>query len=60
MTTDTPTQQLAEEILDALHEAGLIAETDRDKALPKLVQGKMSAQDWQLAVETAEEKEARQ
>ena len=59
MSTETPSQQLAREIFEALQAEGLIAEQDRDSLLPKLAEGRMKAEDWRLAIETAQEKGAR-
>lgn len=55
---NTPSQQLACKIADRLLKDKLLTKTEVDKLLPKLVDGKVKAEDWRLAVELSQPKEA--
>lgn len=54
---DTPSKQLASKIIERLVEEKLIRPGDRAKLLSKLAEGKISAEDWRLAVELAQGKD---
>ena len=54
---DTPSGQLAAKIMDRLIEEKLLTPEDRKKLLTKLGDGKVSQEDWRLAVELAQAKE---
>ena len=55
----TPTQQLAEKILERLIAEGLLAQDDHKKLVNKLADGKLKSEDWRLAVELAAAKETK-
>ena len=54
---ETPSSQLAAKVLDRLIHEKLIRAEDGAKLLPKLSEGKLSGEDWQLAVELSQGKE---
>jgi len=54
---DTPSGQLAAKIMDRLIEEKLLTSEDRKKLLTKLGGGKVSQEDWRLAIEVAQAKE---
>jgi hypothetical protein len=54
---DTPTQQLAAKILERLIAEGLLTKNDQKKLVNKLADGKLTSEDWRLAVELAASKE---
>ncbi len=54
---DTPSGQLASNILERLIKEKLLTPDDRAKLLSKLSEGKLKPEDWRLAIELAEGKE---
>ena len=54
---DTPSGQLASNILERLIKEKLLTPDDRAKLLSKLAEGKLKSEDWRLAIELAEGKE---
>lgn len=56
---DTPSGQLAAKIMDRLIEEKLLIPEDRKKLLTKLGDGKLTQEDWRLAIELAPDKEKR-
>jgi hypothetical protein len=54
---DTPSAQLAAKIMDRLIDEKLLTPEDRKKLLTKLGDGKVSQEDWRLAIELAHAKE---
>ncbi len=54
---DTPSGQLAAKIMDRLIEETLLTPEDRTKLFTKLRSGKVSQEDWRLAIELAQAKE---
>jgi hypothetical protein len=50
---DTPSQKLAQSILNRLVSEKLFSAEAGKKLLPKLASGKMLAEDWRLTIETA-------
>ncbi|MGH7995242.1 MAG: hypothetical protein ACREFX_02705 [Opitutaceae bacterium] len=53
---DAPSPKLAARIIKRLMEAKILREDDARTLSPKLTAGKMSQDDWRLAVEKALEK----
>jgi hypothetical protein len=49
----TPSEALAVQILNKLVVEGILLADDAEKARPKLVGGKMTAEDWRLYIEKA-------
>lgn len=54
---ETPSEKLALLILDRLIESKVLAPGDRDKMQSKLAEGKLTRDDWRLAIELAMDKE---
>lgn len=54
-----PSQQLAEKIIDRLVREKLLTLQESAKILSKLAEGKIRAEDWRLALEISEAKEAK-
>ncbi len=57
-STETPAQALARQIMERLVAKRLISADEATKLQPKLAEGKLSAEDWRLAVELVREQEA--
>lgn len=57
---DTPSDKLACKIVERLVRENLVTEQEGKKILPKLAQGKLLAEDWQLAIELSAAKEGKQ
>lgn len=53
----TPSEELIEVIAPLMVERGLVLPDDADRYKKKIASGRMSSEDWQLAVEKALEKE---
>lgn len=53
----TPSENLASKIAERLVKEGLLTEKSAKAILPKLADGKLSSEDWRLAVELAATKE---
>jgi len=51
----TPSQILAKKTLERLRAEKLLTAGEVKKLLPKFAEGKVSAEDWQLAVENSSE-----
>lgn len=49
----TPSEALAVQILNKLVVEGILLADDAEKARPKFVVGKMTAEDWRLYIEKA-------
>lgn len=58
MTAKTPSQILAETVVDKLVDAGLIREVARKVIESKLASGKIKGEDWKLELELAVAKES--
>ncbi|MET3613543.1 hypothetical protein ABID16_001872 [Rhizobium aquaticum] len=58
MTAKTPSQILAETVVDKLFDAGLIREVARKGIESKLASGKIKGEDWKLELELAVAKES--
>jgi hypothetical protein len=56
---DTPSQNLAGKIVQRLVDAKILREDDARVLAPKMAAGKVTQDDWRLAVEKALEKEAK-
>jgi hypothetical protein len=56
-SAETPTQTLARQIVERLVKEGLITASAGAKLQPKLAAGKLSAEDWRLAIELGMERE---
>jgi hypothetical protein len=54
---ETPSLHVAKKIIDRFVHEKLLTEQDGKKILPKLADGKLRPEDWQLAVELSGEKE---
>jgi hypothetical protein len=54
---DTPSHKLAAKIIERLVSEKLIDGESGKKLLPKLVTGKLRAEDWRLPIETSGDKE---
>jgi hypothetical protein len=54
---ETPSEKLALLILDRLIESKVLAPGDRAKMQSKLAEGKLTRDDWRLAIELAIDKE---
>ena len=50
---NTPSEELAQKIVERLVAEHLLMPEDTVKLLPKLAEGKMRPEDWRLAVEKA-------
>ena len=50
-TIDTPAQQLAQQIVERLVAARLMSAAEAAKLQPKLADGTLHPEDWQLAIE---------
>ena len=48
---NTPSEQLAEKILERLIREKLLTKPESKKLQPKLAEGKLRSEDWKLAVE---------
>ena len=53
--TQTPTQQLAEDITAALVDAGLIEHARGDGLIKNIVAGRVASDDWALLIDRAAE-----
>jgi hypothetical protein len=53
---ETPSEKLALLILDRLIESKVLLPSDRDKLQSKLAEGKLTRDDWRLAIELAMDK----
>lgn len=53
----TPSIELASRILKRLIEEKLLSQDDQAKLLSKLAGGKLTSEDWRLAIELAQGKE---
>lgn len=53
----TPSEELVEVIAPLMVESGLVLPDDADRYKEKIASGRMSSEDWQLAVEKALDKE---
>jgi hypothetical protein len=56
---DTPSQILTGKIVQRLIDAKILREDDARVLIPKIAAGKLTQDDWRLAVEKALEKEAK-
>jgi hypothetical protein len=56
---DTPSQALAVKITERLVREGLITAEAAKHLQPKLAEGKLRPEDWRLAIELADKKEAK-
>lgn len=56
---DTPSQKLASKIVERLVSEKLLNVEAGKKLLPKLMAGKLNAEDWRLPIETSDKKEAK-
>jgi hypothetical protein len=56
---NSPSQQLASQILDRLIKEKLLDENARTKLLAELSEGKLRAEDWRLAIEMVQPKESK-
>lgn len=56
---DTPSQILTGKIVQRLIDAKILREDDARVLAPKIAAGKLTQDDWRLAVEKALEKEAK-
>lgn len=56
---DTPSQALAAKITDRLVQEGLLSPNGAKRLKPKLAEGKLTSEDWRLAIELAGKKEAK-
>jgi hypothetical protein len=54
---ETPTHQLARQIIDRLVQEGLMSEEAGRKLLPKLSAGTLRGEDWRLPIELETAKE---
>ncbi len=57
MPMKTPSQTLAEKIIERLIREGLLTAEAAKTMLPKLTEGKLRAEDWRLPIELAVEME---
>jgi hypothetical protein len=48
---NSPSEKLAERILDKLVQEKLLSKQEARKLLPKLPEGKLRPEDWRLAIE---------
>jgi|GEM_PF-1032643 len=55
---DTPSFKLAEKIIERLVQEKLLTIKEGKKLLPKLAEGKLRSEDWQLPIETSGQKES--
>ena len=53
----SPSQNLAQIIIEKLIAENLILAEDEKRLLPKLAEGKLRTEDWRLAIEKATDKE---
>ncbi len=53
----TPSEQLAEKIIERLISEKLVSETDGKKMFVNLAAGTLKAEDWRLPIENAIERE---
>lgn len=49
---NTPDEEVAARIIEKFREAGLLSGSELTKLYPKLVAGKLKAEDWRFALET--------
>ncbi len=56
---DTPSEALAAKITERLVREGLITAEAAKRLRPKLVEGTLQPEDWRLAIELADKKEAK-
>ncbi|MDR3569325.1 MAG: hypothetical protein P4L43_14960 [Syntrophobacteraceae bacterium] len=54
---ETPSRRLAEKIMQRLIGEGLLTDRQGKKLIPKLESGKISQEDWRLALELSDSKE---
>lgn len=57
---DTPSELLSARIIERLIAEKLLSPSDGKKLAAKMAVGKMRAEDWQLPIELAGDKEAKQ
>ncbi|HVM50025.1 MAG TPA: hypothetical protein VMU04_18500 [Candidatus Acidoferrum sp.] len=55
---DTPSETLAAKIMERLVRENLITAEVAKRLHPKLAEGKLAPEDWRLAIELADRKEA--
>lgn len=55
----TPSQQLAQKIIKRLIHEKLLTDQQGEKLLPKFLDGKLTQEDWRLAIELSAEQEAK-
>jgi len=53
---ESPSMLLAQRILERLVKAKILTAADRKKLVAKLAAGKLTSEDWGLAIEVAQEK----
>lgn len=56
---ETPSARLAEKIVERLVKEKLLNFREAKKLLPKFAEGKLRPEDWRLAIETSDGKEAK-
>jgi len=56
---NTPSQELANKILERLTVEKLVTDDDAKKLVTKMADGKLRPEDWRLAIEKAAEKAAK-
>lgn len=56
---DTPPQILARKIVEHLVRESILTEQEAAKAIPKIAEGKMRAEDWRLSVEVSAAKKSK-
>ncbi len=56
---NTPSEKLAERIIERLIHEKLLTKQEGKKILPKLAEGKLRAEDWRLPIELSAPKEAK-
>ncbi|MGA2226162.1 MAG: hypothetical protein ABSH41_17125 [Syntrophobacteraceae bacterium] len=54
---ETPSHKLAEKIIERLIREELLTDKHGKKLLPKLAEGKLSQEDWSLAIELSDAEE---